>query len=111
MHRAKSTKVRYNSDAYPETSITNRVSYSSEQIQAAVATAKEKRSIALLYLGVIPLLFLGLIVTLGAPSTNTSTNTRTTGGGWWISNWSSGAGGGSWSSNASKSTDSISKSF
>ena len=111
LHRAKSTKVRYNSDAYPETSITNRVSYSSEQIQAAVATAKEKRSIALLYLGVIPLLFLGLIVTLGAPSTNTSTNTRTTGGGWWISNWSSGAGGGSWSSNASKSTDSISKSF
>ena len=68
----KTTKKLYKSSGYPETSIHARKSYFPEQLQAAVATAKEKRSIALLYLGVIPLLFLGLIVTLGAPSTNTS---------------------------------------
>jgi hypothetical protein len=91
----------------------SRISSESDRINA-LTVAREKRGIALLYLGVIPLLVLGMALTLGAPksTSSSSTNSGVRSTSWWNSNWSSGGvSGGSWSSNASKNTDSISKSF
>ncbi len=100
--KKKSSKSTRSTYIYTET----------DRVQA-LSIAKEKRSIAFLYLGVIPLLFLGMLITLGTPpkSTTTNSNTVVRSSSWWNTNWSSGGSNSSWTSNASKNTSSISTSF